>query len=355
MIPYFILLLVTVVLAFISKKFRSNKGAYYAIIFFIFLLLVLFAGLRNGSVGTDTNNYINMFQSNMIVNISPFDSASTMEIGYLVLQYTVRLFSSESWLLLASIATIVIFFYLKTILILSEKFAMSMFLFITLATYLFFFNGARQGIAVAIFSFSLIALINAEEKKYYFWIFVSFLFHKSVLIALPFYYLLRKKVSLKNIIKLVIILFILVALFSQLLIFLPGDSLARYTQYVDSAQTGGELLTIFHIIMLSYFIYMRQFISYSRKEIYDIYLNLAIVFTSVFVIVGIFGMDVGLLRIAMYFSLGSILIWPIIFKEISRKIKPLIYLFFIIGHLMFLYIYIGKISDLNPYLFNINI
>ncbi|RLA64165.1 MAG: hypothetical protein DRQ78_06260 [Epsilonproteobacteria bacterium] len=344
MIPYFILLLVVVVLSLIAKKARNDKTLYRSVIFSIFLVLVLFAGLRDESVGTDTNNYIGMFQSDRVY--------SSLEIGYLLLQEITKLFSSEYWVLLTIIAIIVLFFYLKTILILSGNYTVSLFVFMTLATYLFFFNGARQGIAAAIFSFSIIAVVNKDYKRYYLWIAVAFLFHKSVLVTLPFYYLLRKKYSFKNLGILIVSLSFMILLFSQLLTLLPDTMTSRYSQYVDRGQRGGELLTIFHMIILSYFIFMRQYISRSQKNIYDIYLNMVTIFTLIFVMVSLAGLDVNLLRMSLYFSLGSILIWPIIFKTIRKKLKPLVMLFFIIGHLMFFYIYIGKMSDLYPFSFN---
>ncbi len=344
MIPYFILLLVVVLLALVAKKAKNDKILYHSVIFFIFLLPVLFAGLRDGSVGTDTNNYIGMFQSDRVY--------SSLEIGYLLLQETTRLFSNEYWVLLTLIAAIVVFFYYKTILILSRNHTISIFVFITLGTYLFFFNGARQGLAAAIFSFAIVAVVNKDYKKYYLWVAVAFLFHKSVLVTLPFYYLLRKKYSLKNLVILLGSLLIMVLVFSQLLTVLPDAMTSRYSQYIDRGRGGGLLLTIFHVIILSYFIFMRQYISRSQKGIYDIYLNMVTIFTLIFVIVSVLGLDVNLLRMSLYFSLGSILIWPIIFKTMRKKLKPLVMLFFIIGHLMFFYIYIGKMSNLYPFSFN---
>lgn len=344
MIPYFILLLVVVLLALVAKKAKNDKILYRSVIFFIFLLPVLFAGLRDGSVGTDTNNYIGMFQSDRVY--------SSLEIGYLLLQETTRLFSNEYWVLLTLIAAIVVFFYYKTILILSRNHTISIFVFITLGTYLFFFNGARQGLAAAIFSFAIVAVVNKDYKKYYLWVAVAFLFHKSVLVTLPFYYLLRKKYSLKNLVILLGSLLIMVLVFSQLLTVLPDAMTSRYSQYIDRGRGGGLLLTIFHVIILSYFIFMRQYISRSQKGIYDIYLNMVTIFTLIFVIVSVLGLDVNLLRMSLYFSLGSILIWPIIFKTMRKKLKPLVMLFFIIGHLMFFYIYIGKMSNLYPFSFN---
>ena len=352
MIPYFILLSVVVLLALIAKKAKNNKILYRSVIFFIFLLLVLFAGLRDRSVGTDTNNYIGYFQSDRVVNESLLESKSSLEIGYEILQKTARIFSDDYWILLTFIAITVVFFYFKTILILSENHAVSIFVFITLATYLFFFNGARQGIAAAIFSFAIVAVVNKDYKKYYLWVAVAFLFHKSVLVTLPFYYLLRKKYSLKNLAILLLSLFLMVSLFGQILLLFPEQIISRYGEYIDRGSEGGLLLTIFHIIILSYFIFMRQYISRSQKGIYDIYLNMTTIFTLIFVIVSMLGLDVNLLRLSLYFSLGSILIWPIIFKTMRKKLKPLVMLFFIIGHLMFFYIYIGKMSNLYPFSFN---
>lgn len=353
MISYFILLFVVIALALIAKRVKNNKLLYNIVVFSIFLILVLFAGLRDRSVGTDTGNYIYYFQLDKTMNEGIFESTNSLEIGYDVLQKTARIFSDEYWILLTFIAIITVFFYFKTILVLSKNYAVSIFVFISLATYLFFFNGARQGIAAAIFSFAIVAVVNKDYKRYYLWIAVAFLFHKSVLVTLPFYYLLRKKYSLKNLAILLFSLLLVVSFFSQILALLPDQMSLKYSRYLGTDDTGGKLLTVFYALILLFFIFMRPYISRTQKDIYDIYLNMATIFTLIYITISILGLDVSILRLSLYFSLGSILIWPIIFKAITKKIRLLLILFFTIGHLFFFYTYIGKIADLSPFYFNI--
>lgn len=352
MTPYFILLPLVLFLAYMAKK-TNNKISYKIIIFSIFFLLVLFAGLRDQSVGTDTSNYVRIFQHDRVVNENIFETSGSMEIGYLFLQRTARLFSDEYWVLLTLIAALVVYFYLSTILKLSGNYFISIMVFISLGTYMFFFNGARQGIAAAIFSFAIIAVVERDYKKYYLWTFIAVLFHNSVLITLPFYFLLKQKYSFKNLLILIGSLAVIVFLFYNLLSFLPEQMYDRYSVYEDRGKKGGLFLTIFYIIMLSFFIFMRTLISKNQRNIYDVYLNMTIIFTLIFVAVSVFSQDVNLFRLALYFSLGSILIWPMIFKAISGQIKYILFLFFVIGHISFFYIYANKMANLIPHTFNL--
>lgn len=353
MIPYFILLLIVIVLAVVAKKVRNDKILYYTVISFVYLLLVLFAGLRDSSVGTDTNNYIGMFGSSILTDSTVLEYSGSLELGYVLLQKFVLLFTNEYWLLLTVIAMVSVFFYLRTIYVLSENYGVSIFIFITLGTYLFFFNGARQGLAAAIFSFAVIAAVNGSYKKYYFWILIAFFFHKSVIVAAPFYYFIRQKYSFKNLAILIGAIFVLVLLLYQLLSFLPEAMYERYNEYTERGAEGGYLLTMFYVIIWIFSVFMRNFIPNSKKVRYDIYLNLSTIFTSIFVFVTLFGQDVNLLRLSLYFSLGNILIWPMIFNVLRGYMKYIVLLAFSVVHILFFYIYINKMANLVPYTFNL--
>lgn len=351
MTPYFILLLVVVFFGFLYQKFQRVRGLSNFINAILLLILILFAGLRNSSVGTDTNNYIGSFYFHHSEG-NIFKIQSSVEIGYLFLERLVQQITNQYWVLLTVIALIVIYFYYKTIIKLSDNIPLSLFVFITLGNYLFFFNGARQGIAAAIFSFSIIYLLQNNFKKYLFWIGIAFLFHKTVIITLPMYFLLKRKFSFKNLFILTLLFTLIIASTWNILSYLPESIASRYSAYENRGSSGGVLLTVFYLIITSFFVFFRQFVSKRNLKIYDVYLNMTIINTLIYIIVYIAKLDVNLLRLSLYFSLGFVLIWPIIFREINVKLKPLLFIFFVLGHLSFYYIYLGKMASLTPYIFN---
>jgi len=352
MLPYFILLFIVVILSSLAQKFRLNKNFAAFFIFLTFLFLVLFPGLRDANVGTDTNNYVGSFKSERNDEYSVLEIKSSLEIGYLYIERLAKNISSQYWVLLTLIAAIAINFYAKTIMVLSTNYGISFFVFITLASYLFIFNGARQGIAAAIFSFSIINMLKGNFKKYLFWIGIAFLFHKTVLLTIPMYFLFRQNFSIKNLIIIIISSTILIAFSFQLLSFLPESFSFRYTQYQDRGASGGALLTLFFIVITIFFIITHKFIATKNKKYYDIFLNMSIFHTLIYAIVFALGLDVNLMRLSQYFALGFVFIWPIIFQETNVKLKPILTLFFVFGHLGFYYIYLSKMSNLAPYILN---
>ena len=352
MIPYFILLIIVVLLAFLTTKI--SKGKNYVLLV-TFLVLVLFAGLRDSSVGTDTDNYVGSFSSKRVANSGFFEFNSSLEIGYLVLEKIARILSSEYWVLLTFIAIIAVYFYMISIYTLSDNYVISIFLFITLSVYLFFFNGARQSIAAAIFSFSIVESVKQRGfVRYMMWIALGFLFHKTIFIMTPFYFLIRKEVTIKNVLITSSILFLIFFLFYQMLALFPSDSIDKYSEYQNrGASGGGQLLMLFYILNLIFFTFMRLYIATENLFKYDIYYNLTLIYTLIFVFVSILHLDINLVRLSLYFAIGHLLIWPIIFDSVPlANMKKIFYLGFILIHLFFAKIFIGKMSNLNPYTFN---
>ena len=355
MLAYFILLFFVVVFASFSEKFRITPQVSNFFGFIILTLLISFAGLRDANVGTDANNYVESFKSDRNNDYSVLEIKSSLEIGFLYIERFTKTITHQYWFLLIVIASISVFFYYKVIIKLSLNYSISFFVFITLATYLFIFNGARQGIAAAIFSFAIIQIIKGSFKKYLLWVGIAFLFHKTVLLTIPLYFLFRLKFSIKNLLITIVSSIVLIVFSFQILSFLPESFSFRYAQYQERGATGGALLTIFYLLITTFFILIRNFISKKNIAYYDVYLNITIFNTLIYIIVFITGLDVNLMRLSQYFALGFVFIWPIIFKETNFKLKPLLTLFFIIGHLGFYYIYLSKMSKLTPYILNTQI
>jgi transmembrane protein EpsG len=272
MLPYFILLFFVIIFALLSQKYRKNSKLSSFFSFPIFIILVLFAGLRDSNVGTDTNNYVGSFITSNLEE-SVLKIKTYREIGYLILERFAKNITNEYWFLLTLIALISLYFYYKIILKLSYNYTISFFVFISLGVYLFIFNGARQGMAAAIYSFAVLEMIKGNFKKYLFWVGIAFLFHKTVLITLPMYFLLRLKFSFKNLIIIIISSVSLILLSFQILSLLPESFAYRYIQYLDRGAQGGVSLTIFNTVTTIILLTLRRFISLKRRKYYDIYLN----------------------------------------------------------------------------------
>jgi hypothetical protein len=286
---------------------------------------------------------------------SIFEIETTIELGYLFLQEIALLFSKEYWAILVTIAFFSVLPYYYIIGKLSKNVILSVFIYITLAIYLIFFNAGRQGIASAIASVSVIYLMERSMIKYIVCIITASLFHNTALIMLPFYFVLNRKVTFNNILIYTIIGVISFTFISSFLSLFSSDIEERYGVYENRGATGGNLLAVFFICLSIYLFILRKKISVKNLKLFDVYLNYCI-FTSIIYIVVIYKQaDVNFIRITNYFALGFILIWPIIFEDVRFFKFHFVKVLFVLIHLLFYSIYINQMSDLFPYSLNSNL
>jgi len=315
--------------------------------------MVLFAGLRASSVGTDTKSYADFFEKQQ----SFLDGwqGITNEPGYAILSAVAHLISDQYWALLITIAVVVIFFHLIAIYKLSVNPALSLFVFIAMGYFTFFFNGARQGIACAIYTLALGPLINGNFKKYAFWVMLAFCFHKSVIIALPLYFLFRQKNSLLFLAQMIVAAIVTILFFKTFLDF--GTVVSdKYAVYKEIETTGGKMLTLFYFLLSGIFVYFKSAIPDNERKVYDIYLNMLMFGATIYIIVTFAGGYTEMTRLAIYFQIASIFIWPILFKNIRESVSiNLFYIAFMIGHIGYFYIFTNKMGGYVPYELNVNI
>lgn len=167
----------------ISIHFRLSSILWFT----IFLILLLFGGLRYG-VGTDFFSYTELFEQ---VSYQPaaylFHTSrfSYMEWGYIFLNVVVSLLSKNPQAIMLVTSGIIAILFLYRIRKSSPFYPFSLYLFFTY--FIWAFNGIRQGIAMAIAFF---AYEYAKQKK---WIkcavliLTAALFHKTVLIMFLLY------------------------------------------------------------------------------------------------------------------------------------------------------------------------
>jgi transmembrane protein EpsG len=351
MLPYFILLLMVVFLAFLGENAKKSTKTYNFYKFLILLFLTLFAGLRSWRVGSDTSGYAHKFEDLNLDFSSFIELESKTEIGYRLLEYITSLFSNDYMLILTVIALVAVFFQLKSIYKLSEQPVISIFILITFGIYTYVFNGARQAIAAAIFMYAVTFLIKSDFRKYLFWVLVAFLFHKSVIFGLPLYFVFRRRFTFKWFIILIIGA-ALASFFFSLLFQFAGVVSERYSKYEEITTQGGATLTLSYGLLCAFFILMRSKIEPIYLRSYDIYLNMFSFGTIIFILVFFLGAYVEITRLAFYFILSAIFIWPIIFKSLKQNEIFLFLVFFVLVHFTFYYTFVGKMAGLNPYILN---
>lgn len=159
-----VIYLAVLVLALTGNLYNVNKSKHSRkkYIFFIFGAMILVSALRSYTIGIDLKNqYYILFIRVSQMNWSEI-SKSSYDVGYVVFNKIVSMFTTDPQWFIAIQSIIVIgitgWFILKH----SEDVAMSTFLFIANNTWFMYMNVLRQALAISVF---LIAFLVWENKK----------------------------------------------------------------------------------------------------------------------------------------------------------------------------------------------
>lgn len=131
MLPYILILFFVMFWIWLEKESLNRKAFWVP-----FFTLVLFATIRNSTVGTDTGLYVKNFVTKLDPKYYQFHDG--MEYGYLLLEYTVLNISHNYFWLFFVTSLIVVFLHLIVIKKYSVNYILSIFSFITLGGYTFF-------------------------------------------------------------------------------------------------------------------------------------------------------------------------------------------------------------------------
>lgn len=347
--PYFLFLIIIVVIALLFLwKSNSTIGAIVVI-----LTMTVFAGARDYSVGTDTGlytrNFIESGRSFVNTSVGIFD-----EPGFYYVQKILSLYSDEPYVLLMSVAFIFSVCVILAILRGSINPAVSLFVFITLGYYTFCFNAMRQAIAMSIYMLAIPFLVKRDFLKYALLVFIAFLFHRTVIITLPLYFVFIQRFTVRSF-SAIAVLSLIISFFLPDLLVIGASLEEKYELYQEGSATGGYLLTLFYVLLTIFFIYERAFIKEEVKRRYDVFLHMSIIGTVVYLVVTFTESYVELTRFAAYFQIASVFLWPEIIHNSKNKILLPVLFVVAVGHLGFFYIFLDRMAGLVPYIINLEL
>nr|WP_314100409.1 EpsG family protein [Acinetobacter lwoffii] len=340
MLPYILIIFFVMFWIWLEKE-SLNRKAFWLPLF----TLVLFASFRNYRVGTDTGTYIKNFVNQLDYHY--FNFRDGVELGYQLIEYfLLRITHNYFWLFFVT-SFIVVFCYLYIFRKNSKDYAASVFIFITLGTYTFFFNGLRQGLAMAIFALAIPYLIKRNFYKYFLiCIFASF-FHTTALLMVPFYFLVN--LNFKLLYKLVATFFGSLILSKYLIAYIASTN-ERYESYTQTSENSGGLLTLgFYVIMLV-ILYVGSYIyKIKDKDFIQMLAFYALGVTFMIPIALLESNPSGPQRLLPYFTWTLALILPFLYKKINNNY---IYITSFILGLIYFYLTTSRFSNLTPYTIN---
>ena len=304
-IIYNVALLFGVFFAAISERIKSTSN--HIPIIASFLVVFLFVGLRH-YVGNDYEAYVYLFS--VIRN----GITTRLEYGYYLLN---KLFSESQdgykYVMLAC-SFITFFFLFKTFI--REKILALGILFLFAFELIFLMNDqVRQGVAIAVFLF---AIQYIEQRKFYTYALIliatGLLFHYSILIMLPLYFMYRKPIPSWIWCIAIVVGFIFYSrgyfqnILGNLISIIPfyGERFGGSKHVLPIEKLGSGLAILFWVLMALYVAINQSKIN--RPLLVNIYL-----LGTVFFIVTL---DFHIItRVAYYLVYVKILVFPIYIKK----------------------------------------
>lgn len=290
-----------------------------------------------------------------LIDVNTLEDAFSFRLekgfGFIVLAGSLLSEGYAAYLFIIALLSVV--FYFAPIIKLVPRYEVAIFVFIALGFYTFSFNGARQGIAVAICFSALPWLLERRVVFYFFTIAIATLFHKTALIALPLYFVAANQVGWRQLLLIIfgsVLLSISLSSFAQLAALLIDKKFASYGQ---AGEGGGEVKVAFLLGQAVLLLYFKKQVGHdniSYCRLLNIYLiGLAPALASV---VGSVNPS-GVLRLSIYFSHTVILLWPMVFMSFRRIENKVIFaVSFSIVAMAYFVLTTSTFSNLTPYQFN---
>lgn len=267
------------------------------------------------------------------------------EFGYKWLLNITKYISGEQQLIFLFFAIVSNILIYKYIFENSKYRELSIFIYTCLGTFYFSsFNGIRQFCAIALFSYSLKFVKKRNRNKYFIIIILgAFLFHYTLFLMLPFYYLLNINIQKKY---MLFILILELLLYRSILLLVSLSIYSTYLSKTFSTKPG--------IFLYVYILFSVILLIFNNKETEEKKLFFNMIFYSMCVILlmlidNSFAAQL-VLRINSYFFIIIIVLIPNIIKEIkNRYIRNII----IVSLYMFLFVYFIRSVYITGYSYKI--
>jgi hypothetical protein len=353
-LPYFIVNALALSFVSIGYYFKFNRVAIASVFVLSAIPLIFLTSFKHIKIGTDTSTYVYFYNK-----IKTYEGMVSIigeqgEAGFWLLNYLGHFITQDFFIIFLFSSLIITACYFYSLKYFNLK-TLSLFTLLFIGPYYFQLNGNRQAIAIAIFSISVIFIIKKQPVKYIISIFVGFLFHKSIIICLPLYFIFKSDIRPKKI-GFIIFVFLFVVVFFQSFINLASSIDNRYSSYGDKQDThGGLVVSTFNILLFCWFLMCRianRGILANRT--FDILLALYLLGTLISLLSIVLKVDPsGFLRMSIYFIQMNMFLLPMtIYSFRDNNTRYIIIFCAVVLMTMYFYLTTTTFSNLTPYKFN---
>ena len=318
---YYGTILLASLFAWLAQKFAKDKEEKFKLnkIFWILSIatLVITMGFRSIGVGVDDYSYRKIF--NDVIAYGPITKfmQSTMEPGYLILNYIISLFTNDFQTVLFVTSCIPILFYYKAIEYERKNvnYFLTVFLFGTLM-YLYFFGIIRLFIAASIATYALKYIFEKKNRKFVFFILLATTIHYSAIFMLFLLYFSTEKEEkprkIRNIVLLITVAMpVVIIIISQVIFPNMGDRYSDYTT-MNGLKLSIDQFDKLPITLLAIFLY-KDLVKINKNT--KIYITLSALTT----VISIYSTMIGIGRIQWYLNFSICILLPLMVRAINKN------------------------------------
>lgn len=291
-------------ISFLILLLSINKKAGKLLLFIVFVILFILLGFRSINVGTDTINYLEIFE-----RINYYDNKE-IEIGWKILNtsiFNIGIGYQGFIVLIAFITLLPVYITVKKH---SVNPMFSIFFYYTLYFYFNAFNISRQALAVVIILAAMPLLLKDKKTIYILFVLLASSFHTTALVALPLVVINKMpNYTLIYFLGVTLSLFIGIKGFTLLYSLAPETDYAHYAEAVDTSNLKAGMS---FLLALNIFFFFVLFFIRERST----YFNLFFVYVMVTNITS--KVPYGY-RLVMYFSIAQVLFLPFFIRHNKFK------------------------------------
>lgn len=294
------------------------------------LTLMLVSGLRF-NIG-DTFFYRHAYE---VGDLSWSNLAGQKDVGFYILQILLKEISDDPQILILVTGLITNALIVMVLYRYSRMLEISLYVYITSGAFVVSMNGLRQYLTAAIVFAATPLIVKGDWKKYILVVLFASLFHQSVLVLIPIYFLVRRKAWTRSTAILLLLAIGVVALFnqfSQLLFSSLQDT--QYGHYQNFTEGGANIVRVLVYSIPLCIAYLGR---ERLRELFpqsDVFINMSLMGAILMIISTqnwIFA------RMAIYFDLYQLVLIGWMIKLFSKKDQKLIYLAILVFYFAFFY------------------
>lgn len=320
MVSYCLYFLVMVVSAKSLKAIpQFRRHSFNRDIRILFSFLVIFSLSAFRYFNNDMKGYAFYLFDNYVLPASSLQSLlqskNYLEPIYWALYYLSKILTGRVWLFVIMTSFIMCFFYYEAIIYEEKTNNVDMMLMLLFSSlFMGFYSGLRQGMACAVFAFSIRYIIERKPVKYLFWVFIAGCIHKSGFLLIVFYPLIN--IRLKGVYKyMAMILVFCVLLTSGSVLGLLGDdySVTQSVSGIMDMIVSMMLDVPFLVLYIILYPKMKRYLPNIEAYMLLYVTSFAITFSSSVLSIG---------RINWYLGFANVVLLPVSIRVLAEGMKP---------------------------------